>query len=623
MKTATLRLFNAIQIDRQEACIHLPATLERTIRNGYVLDPAIQGEDGLLDTIESVIGISGEKANAAFHKSWSVVRDSSMEFLVIQQIIHYLTTYGFEQLGIYQKDAVYIPSEILEIPSIQENIPLVVIRAMDAQEILAGILHLASGIALSQQTIEDLLTIIKANGYDSSLIQQVGNRELKGLLYDYYHLVPYEPVEFLRYLISKLTNESLLIKNEYMIEKIKQSDGKILDAIILDSPDDLASIFLRFKPLFLAMKTISTNKNYFNQLRKKANKMHKPISGDYLSGITAQLKSNDLDLTAFQNCMSKTSIFRKIRLAYALKHRIHASDSIVYRIRNGSGWACSFEWPVGLENKIQQALDIVLSSIVSDIRKNVEGKTIYIPSNIHYALPATEKQFTGNLPSGTYFSVPEDIIVGIHWMNKNKRIDLDLSVISESGKIGWDSVYRSAGNDVLFSGDVTDAPEPNGASEFFYIQRLEREAMVLMTNYYNFQKGDEIDAKIIIAHEKPMIFSKNYLVDVNNLLASANIKITKKQNILGLLVNIDGENRMYFANVSIGNSITSSGNEHSTHARKYLVSRFLNSLELRAVLSAAGANVVEVLPDGDVINLSPASLDKTTLIELIKPHPDA
>jgi hypothetical protein len=65
---------------------------------------------------------------------------------------------------------------------------------------------------------------------------------LKALLYDFYGLVPSEPVELLRYLISKLTSESLLIKNDDLINKIKQSDSKRLGVLLQDAPDDLASI---------------------------------------------------------------------------------------------------------------------------------------------------------------------------------------------------------------------------------------------------------------------------------------------------------------------------------------------------------------------------------------------
>lgn len=633
MNKATLRLFNAIEVKNKDKKNLPESVLKRTISLGYILDPAIAPDEKLLNTIETVVGISGIKANSAFHKSWKVIQDSSMESLVTQQIIHYITTYGFENLSIYREDAVYIPAEILELPTITDNIPLVFIKAMTAQEILENIINLADGIALAQETLDDIMAIVKSHDYNSSFVTKIGNRELKALLYDFYDILPSEPVEFLRHLISKLTDESLLIKNQYLIDKIKQSNGKFLDTLLRDAPEDLASIFFRFKPLFLAMKSISNNKKYFNQLRKKANKLHQPLPEDYLNNVTSKIKYVTLDLETLTKKLEKATVFRKIRLAYALKYRIQPSDSIVYRVRNGCGWATKFDstsWEI-LTELTQKALDIVVNSIISELRKNVDGKTIYIPDNIHYALPATEKQFTGYFPTGSYVSTPNDMIVGIHWTNiktksKTKRVDLDLSVISESGKIGWDADYRSEQKDVLFSGDVTDAPLPNGASELFYLKQAQQEARILKVNYYNFAKGDEVETKILVAHEKPTNFGANYIVDVNKIIVSANINITKKQNILGLVVNVNGENRVYFANISIGNSITSRNNKQSQQSRKYLVSKLVNSLDFREVLTMAGANVVDQIPEDDqeekkeYINLSPEALDKTTIINLIKPN---
>jgi len=187
MITATLRLFNAIQVDIKQNRKIPQAIFERTIKNGYILDPSILPDNDLLDVIEDVVGISGEKANAAFHKYWSVVKNASMESLVIQQIIHYTTTNGFENLGIYREDAVYIPREDLDLPSIQDGISLITIKAMDSQEILERIIELSSGIALSQETLDDIMTIIKVNKYDNAFIKKIANRELKALLYDYYN----------------------------------------------------------------------------------------------------------------------------------------------------------------------------------------------------------------------------------------------------------------------------------------------------------------------------------------------------------------------------------------------------------------------------------------------------
>lgn len=612
LNEATLRLFNVIQVNSKNNK-HIDI-LHQTIKHGYILDPSIEPSDNLINDIEKIVGISGEKANASFHKSWQTIQDTPQETLWIQAIVHYITTYGFEALGIYNQDTIYIPNEKLELPGIKEDIPLIVIKAMTADEILDKIIELGSGIALMQETLKDIMTIVEFNKYDSEFVEKIKNRELKALLFDYYGIVPKEPVEFLRHLISKLTDESLVIKNKYLINKIKESNGKFLDELLKQAPNNLAEIFFRFKPLFLAMKSISKNKTFFNRLRKKANELHKPLPEDYLNNVTMRIKRNSLNLDFLKKKLGTATIFRKIRLAYALKFRENAGDSIVYQIRNGRGWATGFHW----EGNVEDALNVVSDSIVNDIRSNVEGKTIYIPENVNYALPATEKQFTGYLPTGSYVSVPEDMVVGIHWMNTDKRVDLDLSVISESGKTGWDSYYKSSELSVLFSGDMTDASKPKGASELFYLKRGQNEARIMFLNYYNFNQGDECETKILVAHEKAENFGENYMVNVNNVIASANINISKKQNVLGLIVNVNGDNRFYFANVSIGNSITSYGKEQSAHIRQYFVSRLVNSLDFKQILEMAGAKVVSEKIGGDFIDLSPNALDKLTIINLIK-----
>lgn len=613
---ATLRLFNAVQVTGKDVEQTVDTDLlKHTLKNGYILDPAIQPTESQLDTIESVVGISGEKANAAFHKSWTVIQDTPQEILWIQAIIHYMTTYGFEELGIYSESSVYIPHEKLELPEIKDDIPLTVVKAMTAEEILDGIVRLgSSGIALMQETLDDVMAIVIANTYEVAFVEQIKNRELKALLFDHYGIVPQEPVEFLRHLVSKLTDESLLIKNKYLIDKLKESNGKFLDELLTQAPEDLASIFFRFKPLFLAMKSISKNKTFFNRLRKLAETLHKPLPEDYLNNVTARIKHGTLDLDRLKRKLEKASVFRRIRLAYALKFREDAGGSIVYRIRNGRGWATDFAW----KGDTEEAFTLVLDSVVDAITENVKGKKIFIPENVHYALPATEKQFTGFLPTGSYISVPEDMIFGIHWFNTGKRVDLDLSTISASGKTGWDSYYKSEDSDVLFSGDITTAPKPKGASELFYIKQTgNQDPTVLLLNYYNFCSGDEVETKLLVASEKAEKFGKNYMVDVGNIVASANLTITKKQNVLGLVISVNGENRFYFANVSIGKAITSRNDPQTVHARNFLVKRLVDSLDFRELLTLAGAEVFSEKPEDDYLDLSPEALDKTTFVDLL------
>ena len=86
--------------------------------------------------------------------------------------------------------------------------------------------------------------------------------------------------------------------------------------------------------------------------------------------------------------------------------------SIMYRIRNGKAYSTEVEeYDIKQKTCAKRILDIVLKSIIEDISKNVKGKKIFIPDYINYSLPATEKQFTGNFPSGTYVSIPKDMIL--------------------------------------------------------------------------------------------------------------------------------------------------------------------------------------------------------------------
>lgn len=627
MNKATLNLFNAIQSDSKTKAKDL--MFEKTIKHGFVFAPDFKGviDDALIETVSEVIGISGVKANASFHKSWKIIKDTPQEELWIQAMVHYMTTYGFQAMDMYRDETIFIPNEELDLPEIKDDIKLIVINSFSEAEIFNGFVKLTSGVALKEETLQDLMTIVEGqkNQWDAEFINSVQNREMKSKLYDYYDIVPSEPVEYLRFLISKITDESLLIKNDYLIQKIKQVDTKLhqrtLDKLLKKAPSNLAEIFFRFKPIFLALKSISGNKTFFNQLRKKANNIHKPVPEDFLNSVTSKIKNGEKLLQKdLKEELEKVNIFRKIRLAYALKYRTKDNNGIVYKVRNGRGFATKFEFS-GYQKDAEKYLKIVVKAIENDL--NVKGKTIYIPNNINYALPATEKMFTGNFPTGSYVSIPEDMMVGVHWFNTDKTVDLDLSTISASGKTGWDSTYSSESHGVMFSGDVTSAPKPKGASELFYIKKGVTEDKIMMLNYFNFYEGDKVDMKLLVAHEKTNKFGENYMVDVNNIVVSTNVNVNKKQNVLGLITSVDGENRFYFAGVSVGSGITASDDEQATISREYLVNSLVDTLDFKEILVNAEAIVVDEKPeDEEFIDLSPEALDKTTIINLINNSKD-
>ena len=628
VRESILRLFKALPIESKRKKKCSDALMKKTIDKGFVLSPEVvyNYDDKIVGKIESIIGLSGAKLNSSFHKSWQKVRDASIEQLVIEQVMHYITTYGYEEMGCYDKGTVFIPNEKLEIPESIGDIKLTFIKGYTKKELKEKLLELLeSGIALKEETVKDVMEIVKFVGFDKKDIDKVKNKEVKIALYEYYKTVPETPIEFLRYCIYKATDGTLLIKSRSLIAQLKETDGKKIETLFNRYEKEyglnkLASIFYRFKPIFLAFKISKKMKTRINRLRKLAVKFHKPMKEDYLNEVTAKIKNGKRITTKELNEeLDKVNVFRKIRLAYALKFRTKDCESIVYKIRNGKGYATDFDFKN--KSKAKSVLKTVLDSIAEDVKKNVKGKKIFIPENINYALPATEKQFVDAFPSGTYVSVPSDIIVGINWNNiKHKRIDLDLSLTNISGKFGWDDSYRGESGEVLFSGDITDANGKNGATELFYIKRQKKDVFMLMNNYYNYDESVDVPFKLFIATEKIARMQKNYMVNPDNVVTILNSKMDKKEKILGLLVTTSDECRFYFTETSIGKRISSRSSDVDDKSREYLVKFHENSIKLEDVLKKAGAKIIndEEKKEKCDIDLSPEDLEIDSILNLIK-----
>ena len=413
---STIRLFKALPITIKRKKVDKDL-LKKTIRRGYIFSPEVvynysPNYQTLMKYVEEIYGITAESLNSSFHKSWAKVKNTLQEELMVEQLAHYLTTYGKEAPGDYltekeeqfgvdrlaekiidlpdfksnkikDENYIYIPEEVLDIPGIlSEDVRLVVIKGYTKEELKDKLLTLlASGIALKEETVQDCVEIAKFVELDDMEIVGIKNKEVKTALYDGLGLVPENPVEFLRYAVYKATGKTLLIKNKVLIEEIKESPkvtpslSFVLFSRYLDSYglEKLAEIFYRFKPIFLAFKSNSPKMGpTINRIRKLAVKYHKPMPEDFLNTVTAKLKeSHRFDYGKLASELKRVNVFRKIRLAYALKYRTKDVDSILYRIRNGKGYATDFSF--ARKDYANEILKIVLNSIVRDVSKNVKG----------------------------------------------------------------------------------------------------------------------------------------------------------------------------------------------------------------------------------------------------------
>jgi hypothetical protein len=621
---ASIRLFKSVVVQSTKNHVkNSQSSILYGIQKRVVFHPSIKITKELCDFVHDLYFIAGNLTNNSFHKSWSIIDESSQTKLVEQAMLHYFTTYGLEDFGVLRKDLIYIPYEELEVPDLKENVPMVYIDAITIEETIEKIIDLGSGIALKNDTLNDIMIIVDhiKNYLDYYLFtKRIKNRELRILLYNTFNIVPEKAEEFFKYCVYVLTGETQIIKNKYLIERIKMSDkSRKMDELLKYAPKDLASIFFRYKPLFLAMKYISRNRTFFNRLRKQANKMHQPVPENYMVSVTQRILNNSFNRNNFLKDLEKSNVFQIIRLINGLKYRLVCEDGdfTSYQIRNGKLWV-GFVNDFNVDQK--QISKFVMSDLYSVLYQrlgnNIDNKIFYMPENIEYSVPTTEKQFIGNIPFGSKVYIKNNMVFGIHWFNNSNRVDLDLSTMDISGKVGWDSYYKQ-GSNILFSGDMTDASGKNGASELFYVSKNYNGIFSILNNYYNY-RYKKANYKFFIAESDDMLkLKKNYMVDPNNIKVSVNMDIGNENQTIGL-VNKDENLEFYFYNTSMGTGITSINNELQTQARLYLIKKMKNQLSLKELIQYCGGKIVTEIPDEEYIDLSVENLSKDSILNILK-----
>lgn len=634
---AELRLFNAYTYNKNELGV---TCLDRltSLSKGIIYSDDVPEKVDKIAT--NMYGLDGKKLNQTFHKSFNKVITTDISQLVLEQVVHYFTTYGFGILGIFNQDTVYIPHEQLDIPDLEKDIEFKQISFITPTTLQSRLMLLGmSGVALSKQTIEDMLELSDYMNLDD--IDSIKNKELRIALYSKYNLVPKTNVEFMRYMCYKLANNTLLIKDKATISAFKNCNK--IEALYLinryisttkEGMISLAEIFLRYKPLFIALKSDNVELNkIINRISKLSKKYHKPLKSNILENIT-QIKTHKECiklLPTLKIALEKTTTFKLIKLINTINlHKIQHPNS-VYRIRNGSTFIKS-------NNDALNIIDSEIRSILFErLSSKLQGKTIYIPSNVEYTVPTSEKQFIGNIPINSYITLPikSNLLVGIHWENvideegDERQVDLDLSAISRDIHIGWNASYKSINCGVVFSGDQTNAPiSKNGASEFILVQS-ESDIKDLMFSISNYTYGlGDIKYQLIIGETNSTKLDKNYIIDpndirclINTLLEVDNISHKATKGIG--LAKIEKDNVLFVFNdgsINVGNYMRDSSLNIAMY--EYMRDEYANQMTLRDLLTMCDARLISDAEYESNIStvdfdLSLNKLSKDTLINLL------
>lgn len=601
---------------------------ENILRGFFVTEDAFKSgaiDEEILKFIEEKFGYDIFEVNQGFYKSFKTVTELSPQKILANKLLHYMSTYGFEELGIFSHDTVFIPNGALELPADSKPVKLTIINAISDDEIKSRAEKMImAGIALSEETLKNLATIIKH--FEMKLdVDAVPNKEFRVQLCDLLNVLPKNPVEFLRYVIFKITGSTLLIKSPEKIQFVKKNSVDVekffSDYIAANGLEKLAEIFHRYKPLWLAFKGNSKfMAKTVNKMRKLADKYHKPLTPKLLDTVTSNPKINVDEL---KRELEKISVFKRISLANAILLRTAAPENISYTIRNGKIFVEEYDKKFKLNYQILAA---VMNSIVETVRLNVEGKKIFLPESLDYAAPTSEKKFIGEIPFGTSYTFgSKSVIVGVHWFNLgNERVDLDLHLNSTKRSIGWQNDFEEENfidtqqEKVIFSGDMTDAPkESGGATEAYFIgESVTDETMMINLNRYTYHE-EKVPFKIILGDVTDAQIDRKYLIDSHEISFCLSNEIESGEMFIGFLhSDEDGKKKFYFTGATTGKKIVAYRDEKALRMISALETSLTSCLKLKDILKDAGAIFEKADGEDWDINLDPQVVTKDTILNL-------
>ena len=672
LQTAVLKLFKGIVYDgSNELKEYNESFITNFLSNGIILDDAaikiVSQNDNqkLLEIINNLYG-KPNYLNNTFYKSYSDVSEASDLKLFLDKILHYLTTYGFENLGIYDESTVYIPNKEIGLEISSEPIYFTKIKTYSINEVKLKVINmLNSGIALKHETINLLINIIKDLNIIADInIDDIKNREAKCIISYELGLIPDNGDDILRTLIYIALENASLIRSVRVFRDIQltlyANPNRFIDCYNyikkLNKESTIKTIsetFLRNKQLWLAFKfhddTFNSDQvdvgivkfinKFINKLRKQAIHNHKSVKIAYnLSNVKYEIIASAID-NNYKKLTKNETIYSKIKAYNYIISLLNADNEDFnyknYRIRNGKTYSTEKQNKKVINVDLYKSLSIKLYNDISNmIKQKIGNNKIYIPKNIVYVAPVSEKKFVDGIPELSYIKIENSLNIGVHWENivSNKQeinTDLDLKLVGIDSMFGWDAEYREK-NDILFTGDLTVAPiKRGGATEAFLISNNKSAKLLMLNNYTNrcdvdyklmiedVNMSEEIKTKFIDCksgvykeQDDKERFKANTIFDLNKTL-TLNSKIGycafSQKNI-----GVYKDNKFYFTGSQIGQGATTIRKDYIDTYLKAIQNEAENHLSINELLKDY---LVEDKKDAQ-IDLSLDNITSDTFINL-------
>lgn len=625
------------------------------IKNGFVVVHKEDKEPVNIDTETfEILKNDRDIFSHTLFGNFSIPENMSDEEYYTHQILHYFSTYGLESVGLNAMP--YIPAKE--------------IWKDDKAAQLLGDKDLSIKVYFQvepdeyKQILKDYICNVRNPkndliGYYEYIIEEYGGEldeedirsyEIKAIYYDKTEKYPKNAIDMLRFIIYTITGNTLIIKNRNMRKSIQnfmyintgnrswgkdeKKYNKICNYILRYDWKKFASIFYRFKEIFLAFKGYNEEINHaINKIRKLAPTYHKPLEGLAVSNVIEMYLQefySSEEIADFIKTIDTRDIFKLMNAILNMNNEFK-----VIGIRNGRSFVKE-----NTNHKDMYELDILYSVCIDILRDrylDMKNKVFYIPDYIDYGLPISEKDMVGVYPNGTKICMTDDInkaiSVGVAWKNLDKtlkslmygeslmygdgrRVDIDLHLISAAQHFGWNASRKDDRNKVIYSGDMTDAT--NGAAEAFYIKNL-KEDYIIDTRL--FTANGPVDMKLF-ANKRPIVKRewsdsfKGYIYDPNeNIIPEIPLTIHNQGLNIGLLTNGD----LYLYNKPL-NCGQVPNVEYSEKFINGLKEKFENNLLLSDIIVQLGGTIVDNIDDckEDTIMLNPEVIDETTLFKIFE-----
>jgi len=615
--TPLIKMFNVCIMD--DTCAIDPDTVNGyAMQKGYVVHPDVCNKH-VLKFVKDV----AVNPNATFYKTVEDVVSKDRFQLLIDQIVHYMTTYGTD----FSLGNGFVPNDMdfSEVPDWTQFKAINPVSESELYDKCFGML--ASGIALNKNTMTALADYAVAYCTDNGTvidIDSVKNREAQVYICDRLGIFPRNPMTLFRLIMFKTTEDSMVVKNSETFEKIT-SGKNAFDMSVLDYGQvaGLSTLFYRFKMLFCALKkNHPANAAVVNRIRKLAVTYHKPLA----KGFWQTVFDTDYTEDELRSHTGELTAYKKVSLLNLCNRRMRQVPMQMYTIRNRKVFIRENYCPKTSVERITLLSKVLTDSIVDTLRRH-STKTVVdeesdettrpaiVPvvvktaKDVTVPLPVSEKAFIGNYPRGTRYRMTENNFIGCYWRNEWGTMDYDLSFLDEHmRKVGWNSGFYDDEKKVVFSGDMTNAdPE---ATELLFIRKDCPNGFVTVNQYCGDSKSK---FRMIFGQENIKHMRRDYMVDPNSIRLDVEIEHENCRDISVGIVNADA---FTLINTNNGNSAVS---YHDAWTSKKLDSLILESecfTDSTPLLERAGFRIVGPDYDGEV-DIDFGNLSKDSLTKLM------